>query len=305
MIKNLLLILVIIVEQFGFNFLPKSLNPNNQKVQANNPVYTAESYLENLKPLPEKENQSDFADITARAYLAVDLDTGFIFLEKNPEEKLPMASLAKIMTALVVLEELDLDEEVIISETAIASYGESIALRLGERLLVEDLLYAILLESSNDSAVALAEKVSGSEKNFVILMNKKAEELGLKNTKFKNATGLDEDNQYSTVSDLAVLTKKALYNKKFFEIASTYSKTIVSKKGINHYLVNSNKLMSRDKNFKGIKTGLTDNAGQCLISLKEVSEKNILTIILGSQNRFSETTKMINYIVEDFLWIKK
>jgi D-alanyl-D-alanine carboxypeptidase (penicillin-binding protein 5/6) len=213
-----------------------------------------------------------------------------------------MASLTKIMTAIIVLESSDLSDNLVVSKNAVAAYGEGIDLRYDENLTVEDTLYAALLSSSNDACVALAEKISDTEEQFVDLMNKKSEEIGLTKTHFTNVSGIDDVDHFSNVLDLAKLARYALLNNTFRNIVSTKEKVITSKEGITHYLRNTNKLLGSIEGVSGVKTGLTGEAGECLIALVERDGSSLLIVLLGSDNRFKDTNNLINWVYENYSW---
>ncbi len=308
MFQRILLIIIIIFEQVGVK-APFSVDKNF----TNNPFLardfardqipgSQESFLKEIGPLPSKISDSAI-DLKARSFIAIDKKTGRILASKEPTIRIPMASLTKIMTAVLVLENTKPDDYVTISKNAVLAYGEEAHLRPGENITVENLLYALLLSSSNDSAVAFAEHVSGSESEFARLMNEKASKLHLTNTKFVTASGLDDPNHYSSALDLAMLTRYALRNKKFREIVSTKIKTITSKEGITHNLKNTDILLKDgDIDVLGGKTGYTEEAGECLIIDAEKGGNEIITVVLGSQDRFGETKKLLKWSFEAYKW---
>lgn len=301
MIRKILILGAIFLEQFGFSlplFSDFSGNYQNKDFVA----LSEESLLDNISFTPEKIVGKDL-NISAKSFIAIDYESAKILSEKDSKVKISMASLTKIMTGVLVIEKSELNKEVVVSKNAVSSYGEGVGLRSEEILTVEDLLYAALLNSSNDGCVALAEYISGSEEEFVKLMNKKAKGLNLNNTKFANSSGLDDVNHYSTANDLAILTRYALQNDKFREIVSTREKRIISVQGINHYLKNSNKLMfSGEFNVLGVKTGYTGEAGECLITLAEKNGNKILTVVLNSNDRFGETKGILQWLFEVYKW---
>lgn len=299
MLRNLTLIIVIILEQFGISGV---IVPEKPGIVFEDYEKDNASYISEIEPLPEEKDEIRDLNLGARSYLAMDLKTGNILAQKDSEIIIPMASLTKVMTAVVVLENCDLDERITVSDNAISTYGVGIALRAGEHFKVSDLLYAALLNSSNDSSVALAEHIAGSETEFVDMMNQKARELSLSQTTFKNSTGLDDVGHLSSSQDLAKLSRYALLDETFSKIVATDRKTITSEEGINHYLTNSNKLMGGSFLIKGIKTGYTEEAGQCLITLAENNSREILTVILGSSDRFGETKKLLEWSLGNYQW---
>ena len=301
MIRRLVLIIVIIFEQIGVqapfstekaNFIPK--DPD---------IFSSygSSFIEEISPLPKRLFSSDI-NLEARSFISIDGDTVEVLTEKESNIRVPMASTTKIMTAIVVLEGAKLDEIVTVSKNAVSAYGLGIGLRPSERITVESLLYAILLNSSNDGSVALAEHVAGNEEEFARLMNKKAKEINALDSSFTNASGLDDPNHYSTVSDLALMARYALQNSKFQEIVSIKQQTITSLEGITHYLRNSNKLIGSEFNVLGVKTGYTQEAGECLVTLAQEESKNIITVVLNSPDRFKETKQLLRWSFDSYKW---
>ncbi|MBU0668348.1 D-alanyl-D-alanine carboxypeptidase [Patescibacteria group bacterium] len=264
-----------------------------------------------------KKNEKNIAPvIEAKAAIVVDMKNGLILYEKNIHQPLYIASLTKLMTALIVLEENDPSEVVTVSENASKTPGKKIWLAPDEKITVENLLYASLIESANDAATALAEYNAGSAESFVIKMNRKAEELGLRSTTFVNPTGLDEgedngtfqstieDGNISSVYDLTLLGKyvygksfiRRTVTKKELEIASTNERLI-------HKLKNTNALLDSYLTILGLKTGTTDNAGECLIAIIENEKGNdILTVVLGSPARYNETKILADWTLRTYKW---
>ncbi len=239
--------------------------------------------------------------IDAKSAIAVNIETDTILYEKNIQEKMPIASLTKLMTALIILEKNELDSHVIISRTAIASEGNKGNLKVDEKITVKNLLYLLLVNSSNDAAVAVAEHIAGSENEFVKLMNQKAEELGLSDTCFINATGLDLNNKsnYSTAYDLVKLTDHISDKPLLWEIMRIQSLDVFSVDGqIKHHLKSTNKLLGElpGVNIIGGKTGFTDRAGECLILVISHPDNNekIICVILGSEDRFGDMERLVN-----------
>ncbi len=245
-------------------------------------------------------DDNDF-EVKSKSAIAVNAETGAIIYEKNIREKLPVASLAKLTTALVVLDKVDLESQATISGNAVATEGNKGNLKTGEKITVRNLLCLLLVNSSNDAATALAEHISGSEDGFVKLMNKKAKALGLENTSFANPTGLDQENNYSTAYDLTKLVKIVLNEPLLLEIMRIQDLDVFSVDGVNvHHLSNTNKLLGKlpGINIIGGKTGFTNQAEECLILITVHPENNqrIISVILGSEDRFGEMEKLINWI---------
>ncbi len=208
---------------------------------------------------------------------------------------MPMASTTKIMTALVALESGDIDRTVSVSPHAVGIEGSSIYLYPEEKLTLLDLLYAMMLESANDAAAAIAIEVGGSVEGFSRLMNQKAEELGLKDTHFTNPHGLDDPEHYTTARELAKIACEAYSNKKFREIVSTYKKTIPlnQTEGV-RLLVNHNKMLKRYDGAVGIKTGFTKKSGRCLVSAAEHGGASFIAVTLSASDDWNDHTKMLD-----------
>lgn len=236
-------------------------------------------------------------ELTAQNVISYDLTTQKLLYAKAIDEKRPIASLTKIMTAVIALERMDMTEKFKISKKA-AELGEStMGLTEGEVLAVEELLYGLMLRSGNDAAQTIAENSPYGEKGFVYEMNKKAEELGLTDTRFTNATGLQGDgDQHSTVKDLLVITRYALQNAEFAKIASTYHYQLPANSEHKEFnLYNETNLLSTYPGVKGVKTGFTDEAGMCLVSYLEHKDHKIIAVVLNSKNRRQEMKELLDY----------
>lgn len=240
--------------------------------------------------------------INARAAIIYDRSTKQIIWGKNEMEKRAMASTTKIMTAIVVLENANLDDVVTISKKAAGTGGSRLKIRAEDKITVRDLLYGLMLRSGNDAAVALAEHVGESVEGFAGLMNKKAEQIGLKNTHFVTPHGLDDENHYTTAYELAILTDYALENSTFKKIANTKNTQIrINENPMNIY--NTNELLGVLPGVDGIKTGFTNNAGRCLVTSCTRDENQIITVVLGcdtKKQRTSDSTKLIEYAYKNY-----
>lgn len=241
--------------------------------------------------------QTKVPQIQAASALSYDLTTGQVLFDKNSSEKLPMASLTKVMTAIVALDNLK-PEDIIEIDKRSASIGEnSMGISVGEKLTVEDLMYGLFLMSGNDAAEALAHASPFGRENFVFQMNKKAEELGLSDTRFTNPSGLQGDGkQYSTAMDLLVITKHALENPLIAEVAKTpyhFIPYTESHKGFELY--NETNLLTTYPGVKGFKTGYTYEAGLCLITYLEYNGHKVIAVILNSPSRREEMIEILDY----------
>lgn len=235
--------------------------------------------------------------ITAKSAIVKDITTGKILFEKNPNQQMPIASLTKIMTGLVVLENIESNQIIKISQRAFDADGFASGLFLGEEFEAKDLLKIMLIESSNDAAEALSEQVA----SFIEKMNKKAYEIGMLNTKFTDASGLDQNN-VSIIEDLIRLIEYSS-NSEIWRILSKKSETVFSyNRKFEHNLRNTNKLLNELEIFSG-KTGYTEEAGQALIVLSQAPNKDIITsVILNSEDRFADMQKLLKWCFENYSW---
>ena len=237
--------------------------------------------------------------------IAIDRKTLSVLYEKDAYSETPMASTTKIMTAIIVLENCDLDTIVEISKEAASVYGSTLGITTGTKMKMNDLLYGLMLRSGNDCAVAIAESVSGSTENFAELMNKKAQELNLSHTHFVTPHGLDNDNHYTTAYDLAILTDYALKNDKFREIVNTKTTTI-NVGDLPRTISNTNELLGNLDGVYGVKTGFTFNAGRCIVSSCNRNNMDIIVVVLGADTKNQRTLdsiKIINYIYNNFEYV--
>lgn len=236
-------------------------------------------------------------DTSARAAVIMDVASGRVLYSKNMDEKLAMASTTKIMTTLVAVESGKLKETVTVSRKASITEGSSIYLRQGERHTVNDLLYAIMLRSGNDAAVAVAEHVGGSIEGFAALMNKKASEIGAVNTHFDNPHGLDSVTHYTTARDLALITAYALRNPVFAEIVSSKKKTIEGppNEGWDRIMVNKNKMLWQFEGGNGVKTGFTKKAGRCLVSSATRNGMQLVCVVLNCGPMWEDSSALLEY----------
>lgn len=217
----------------------------------------------------------------------------FLYL-KNGNERLGMASTTKIMTAHIALESLEPDEVIEVDSRAIGIEGSSIYLEHGERIRAIDLIYAVLLQSANDAAAAIAYRISGSIEAFSALMNEKACALGLTDTNFTNPHGLDDKNHYTTAHDLAIISANALKNDTFKEISSTYKKEITTSYRT-RILVNHNKMLKNYDGCIGVKTGFTKKCGRCLVSAAERDGLTMISVTIDAPNDWSDHEKLLDY----------
>ncbi|MFC4259408.1 D-alanyl-D-alanine carboxypeptidase family protein [Marinobacter lacisalsi] len=237
--------------------------------------------------------------INGSSYILMDPASGQIIMEENSNERLPPASLTKMMTAYIVERELDegrlsLDEMVPISVKAWKTGGSRMFVQEGSRVSVEDLLKGVIIQSGNDASVALAEHVAGSEGAFADVMNQQAQLLGMKNTRFETATGLPQDNQYSTAYDLSLLAAAIIND--YPENYPLYAEKHFTYNNIRQ--PNRNSLLWRDPSVDGLKTGHTEEAGYCLVASAQREDTRLIAVVMGTDSteaRAREIQKMLNY----------
>lgn len=235
-------------------------------------------------------------NVSAAGAVLINADTGTVVYEHNAYEQRAMASTTKIMTALLTAEAGNLDERFTADSYAIKTEGTSMGLREGDIVTRRSLLYGMLLPSGNDAANAAAVSVGGSMGEFVKLMNKKAEELGLKDTHFANPSGLDAQGHYTTAYDLAMLTRAALQNPIFAEICSCASARVeFGNPPYMRTLSNSNKMLWQYEGCIGVKTGFTDNARRCLVSAAKKNGVTLIAVTLSDADDWADHTNMLNY----------
>ncbi len=232
---------------------------------------------------------------SAQSAVVIDGDGGIVVYEKDAHTRRGMASTTKIMTALVAIENYPLDKEIKIADEAVGIEGSSIYLAHGEVLTMKNLLYALLLQSANDAATAIAIEVAGSVDEFANLMNKKAQQIGLKDTHFTNPHGLYDENHYTTAYELALITKYALQNETFRQIVSTVKTVIPLNNGDgSRVLVNHNKLLRIYDDAIGVKTGFTKMTGRCLVSAAERDGTTIIAVTLNAPDDWNDHRAMLD-----------
>ncbi len=215
----------------------------------------------------------------SKGVILYDANTGRILYGENVDEKLPMASTTKIMTLIVALENGKLSDTVKVSGRASKAPKVKMYLSEGEEIKLENLLYALMLESSNDAAIAVAEHIGGSVENFCDMMTAKAREIGAINTSFKTPNGLDAEGHYSTPRDMAIITAYGLKNQEFIRITNTKDVTFSSSKR-EYRVTNKNRLLSEYRGANGVKTGFTGLAGQCFVGAAKRGEMQLVTVVL-------------------------
>lgn len=240
--------------------------------------------------------------VSAAAVFVDDLDTGTVLFVKDPQKKVAIASTTKIMTALVASAYFKQNDILKAPGDILSITGSTMNLKPGEQLTFRSLLYGMLLNSGNDAAFTLAANFPGGLDGFIAAMNKKAFDLGLHNTHFDNPAGFDSPNHYSSASDLAKIAVAAMEDSQIARVVSTKQTEVASTdKTVIHSLKNLNKLLG-EPGVLGIKTGTTPAAKENFVGLIERDNHKILTVVLGSDDRFGETEKLINWTFQNFTW---
>ena len=274
-------------------------------------IYADDELEENLeeKELSEVINvaSKSIAEpiINSRIGIIYDRKSGKVIWGKNENKRSAMASTTKIMTCIVVIENADLNAEVKVSAKAAGTGGSRLGLKKDDKITIKYLLYGLMLRSGNDAAVALAEYVGKDKEGFANLMNKKAKELGLKDTHFVTPHGLDDPEHYTTAYELAKIADYALKNEMFAKIVGTKEHTI----NINGYakqLCNTNELLGYLQGVSGVKTGFTNNAGRCLVTSVNRNDFEIITVVLGADTkkiRTADSINLIEYAYENYKYL--
>lgn len=282
-----LIILLIICTSNIIIFADDEIEEYNKKIDNN----------EINKTIETSANLNDEPKINSRSAVVIDRKSKNIIYGKNENVKKAMASTTKIMTAMVVIQNTNLNNTVEISKKSAGTGGSRLGLKVGDKITVKDLLYGLLLRSGNDCAVALAEYVAGSVPEFSNLMNQNAQMLGLNNTHFVTPHGLDEEEHYTTAYELAILADYALNNEVFAQIVNTKSYTININKS-SKTLNNTNELLGNLNGVYGVKTGFTNGAGRCLVTSIKRGDLDIICVVLGAdtkKDRTRDSAKLIEY----------
>lgn len=253
------------------------------------PINCRASSIEKEKAMPA------FSDASAHSYLLMDAETGAVLSSRNADEKLPMASTTKIMTCLVAIERASVSDEVTVHKDAVGIEGSSVYLIKDEKLKLEELLYALMLESANDAAAAIALHVSESIPAFAHLMNETARRIGMDSTNFVNPHGLSVEGHFSTARDLCKLMCYAMKNDTFRAITSTETMSISAPDGKTRFLSNHNKLLRLYEACTGGKTGFTKKAGRCLVTSAKRGEKELVCATLGDPDDWKDHRALFDY----------
>lgn len=240
---------------------------------------------------------------SAKSSILIEATTGEIIYESKKDEKFAPASMTKIMSLIIIMEEIEKgnlkwNEEITVSKNASSMGGSQIYLEEGEKMSVKDLVKGICMASANDAVVALAERISGSEEAFVFRMNENVKKLGLKNTNFKNATGLDVANHYSSAYDMSMMARELVKHKKILDFSGIYEDYLRQDTDKKFWLVNTNRLIKTYDGMDGLKTGYTKEAGYCLTATAKRGDMRLIGVVMGEETssiRNEEMTKLLDY----------
>jgi D-alanyl-D-alanine carboxypeptidase (penicillin-binding protein 5/6) len=306
---------ILAIIYFGSSFFENKPESKSQNLPEASPPQTENNILAASLPLaqnaylvptsdiiiPIRKWSVDEPTLNAQSFYVVEINSGKVLAQKEPEKIHPVASLTKLVTALVVLERANLKDEITISQKAVETEGEMGNLIVDEKMTVESLLYAMLIESSNDAAVALAEKFDGQ---FIGYMNQKTAQLELKDTHFSDPSGLSTKN-LSTAKDMAKIMREFIKYPLLTKITKMHEADILSTDGKhNHHLTNTNKLLAKYPEIIAGKTGFIDESGNCFIVAIQAPDNKgvIVNVILNTQDRIGEMDKLIQWAKKAFLW---
>lgn len=284
--------------------IKEETNIDNDKNNEEDNTLNEDNSTEDNGTTNEENSNPDTSLIpNATAGVLMDMATGEIIFEKNKDEQVAVASMTKMVAQIIILENIESGkikwtDIVTASANASGMGGSQIYLTTGEEMTVEDMMKGISMASANDATVAMAEFIAGSEVEFVEMMNNKVKELGLKNTFFKNCTGLDEEGHYSSAYDMAVIARELLKHEKILEFSAVYEDYLREDTDNKFWLVNTNKLVRFYEGADGLKTGHTDAAKYCLAASAKRDDLRLIAIVLGednSQTRNSETMSLLDY----------
>ncbi len=248
----------------------------------------------------ETAEQQSPPEISAQTAIMIEANSGEVLYEKNAEQKAYPASITKIMTALLAIENGTLDNKVEVSDNATGVEGSSIYLETGEKISLRDLVYGLMLRSGNDAAIAISEEIGGSTENFVILMNKKARELGAFNTHFVNPNGLHNPDHYTTARDMALIAMAAMKNPEFKKVAAAKSWVTDRGSGKYNYFYNKNKVVYQYDGGTGIKIGYTKAAGRTLVASSERNGMELICVVMNAPDWFQDTYKLMDYAFSQY-----
>lgn len=297
-----IIVIILIILMAGFS-VPVYGEPANNRQPA---AETQPEASEGQAGTPETQPAAPLPPpaISAQTAIMVEANSGEVLYEKNADEKAYPASITKIMTALLAVENGDLDKKGKVSKNAAGVEGSSIYLEAGEKIPLRDLVYGLMLRSGNDAAVAIAEAIGGSKNNFVIMMNRKARELGAYNTHFANPNGLHDPDHYTTARDMALISMAAMKNTEFKKVAGTKSWVADRGEGKYNYFYNKNKVVYQYEGGNGIKIGYTKAAGRTLVASSERNGMELICVVMNAPDWFNDTYRLMDYAYSQYENVK-
>lgn len=298
-------IFTIIVLATFFLLMPGRNYYDSLKLEYRPPLVRASDFEDlKLSPYPERVGSEIAPTGSAEAVVIRDVESFVPMFELNPNEKLKPASITKLMTALVALEYYDPNEVLEVKRLSPVEQEAHMGLGVKDKVTVKNLIYGLLVPSGNDAAYTLADNYEGGIENFIYAMNKKAEALHLENTHFQNPAGFDHKDHYTTASDLSLLGAEAIKNEMIASAVSTRGVTLYDTTGKKSYKVtNVNQLLGTVFGVDGIKTGFTDEAGQCLITSVSRDGHKVIVVLLKSQDRFSDSARLAEWVFRNYKWV--
>lgn len=282
------------------SFLPALANPPGA-VRSPEPALVP---LAEVAPFPTKREPAIAPLIQAKSAMAVDLPSNASLYEKESDQPVPIASITKLMTALLVAERTKPDDIITVPKHGTTSEESQMGLLEGEQLRADDLMAGLLIQSANDAAVALAEQVAGSQEAFTKQMNERASAMGLRQTRFSNPSGYDktEDDSYSTARELSVLARASIAEPRIRALVALKEATVKTVGGRDISLNTTNSLLGTYLPIGGLKTGTTDEAGPCLVSWVNSGDRQLLAVVLNSPDRFQESKSILDWSLRSYRW---
>jgi len=296
----LIICFILVVPVVKAEELAPETTTNTQNIEEKT---TSDDSEKNEETAKNEKTENDGFLTDGKSAILIEASTGKVIYEKNAHERYAPASMTKIMSMILVMEEIDKgtlkwDDVLVTSEYASSMGGSQIFLQPNEKMAVRDLFKAVAVGSANDATVVLAERVAGTEEKFVKKMNEKAKALGLKDTNFKNAVGLDEANHYSSAYDMAMMAKELVKHEEIFKFTTIYEDYLRQNTDNKFWLVNTNKLIKTYEGADGLKTGYTKEAGYCLTATAKKDRMRLIATIMGasdSKKRNSQMATLLDY----------
>ncbi|WP_324825442.1 D-alanyl-D-alanine carboxypeptidase family protein [Sinanaerobacter sp. ZZT-01] len=295
LIRAMSMVLIVGAFIFGAKFMETDKNTKGKLREVPPREATEEQVSGNsVMKLPQEP------EISAQTAIVMDLNSGMVLYEKKSQEKVYPASTTKILTALLAIEQGDLNDAVTISKTASGVEGSSIYLEVGEKISLKDLVYGLMLRSGNDAAIAISEKISGSAAAFVEEMNERAREIGAEHTHFMNPNGLYDDEHYTTAYDMALIARQAMLNPAFKEVAASKSWTAERGEGKFNVFYNKNKVVQEYEGGTGVKIGYTKSSGRTLVASSKRGEMELICVVMNDPNWFEDSYQLMDAVYDSY-----